>query len=383
MNIIYGGKKLFTGIKAPRTLMILFLTVIFLLPGSLIFVNRDGVQAAVDDPDNASSRNDSHGITRAQQFTPVLVCNEPGPDPQTKQAYPMDLVTFNCTVTNEGNMYDDYVVDSTPIQGWNIILYPEKFPRIPPLSSPEDDSKKIKSLTVRIVVGDISNANVGNYSIEVTLRSSLSLNTSTLTFTVQILPLHRVEIISPQQKSRLPGEVVMYEFQIWNTGNVNSTYDIWVESSDPLWVVKLVDDSMETINLHIGNGVVAPVIVFIPGNADAGYVHRTTFAASLKREPTPQVERGYVGTKIGNITRIEVEQNELERTKGGIPGDEITFAFEIVNRGNNLDAVIGSTGTFLLFRSPATPVNWNTYVDSSSVNDTGLAKGHAADISFR
>ena len=368
--------------NTPRMLMVLLLSVLFLLPSFLIFVNSEDIYTTVEDLNNASSGCDSLRPTRAPQFKPVLVCNEPGPEPQMKHAYPKGLVTFNCTVTNEGDIYDDYVVDSTQIQGWDIIIYPDKFPRIPPLSSPENDTNKIKKRTVRIVVGRMSNATVGNYSIEVTLRSSLSINTSKINFTVSVLPLHSVDIISPSQKSRLPGEVAMYEFQIWNTGNVNDTYEIWLESSDPDWSVILVDDTMETLELHIGKGVVAPVIVFIPQDADAGYVHRTTFAARLKGEPPAHVERGTVETTIGNITRIEVDQDARERTKNGIPGDEITFTFEITNKGNNLDPIIGSPGTFLLSRSPATPVNWDTSIDSSSVNDSGLEKSLAVEIYF-
>jgi len=371
------------GKRTPRMLKIFFLCVLLLLPGSMIFVNRDGVDTKVENPNNSSSDRDSLLLTRAPQFTPVIVCDEPGPEPQTKEAYPQDFVTFNCTVTNQGDIIDDYVVDSTSIQGWDIIIYPHEFPRIPPLSSPEDDSKKIKKMTVRIVVGEMSNATVGNYSLEVTLRSSLSINTSKINFTVRILPLHRVDIISPQEKSRLPGEEALYEFQIWNTGNVNDTYEIWLESSDPDWSVILVDDSMETLNLHIGKGVVAPVIVFVPPDADAGYVHVTTFAARLKEDPTAHVERGTVGTIIGNITRIEVAQNEQERTKDGMPGDEITFTFEIINGGNKLDAIIGSPGTFVLSRSPITPANWDTYIDSSSINEGGLPKDLVVDIFFR
>ncbi len=366
------------GTRTPRMLMVFLLSVLFLLPGSMIFVNSDEVLTTVGDLNNTSSDRDSPRPTRAPQFTPVLECTEN----TTKSAYPGDVVIFNCTVTNEGDMYDDYSVDCIPIQGWDIVFHPDKFPRIPPLSSPLNDSEKIKSLTVRIVVGDLSNANVGNYSFEVTLRSSLSVNTSKINFTVEVLPLHRVDITAPSQKTRLPGEEVIYEFQIWNTGNVNDTYEIWIESSDPDWSVKLVDDSMETLNLHIGKGVVAPVIVFIPFDADAGYVHVTTFAAKLKGESAAPVERSYVKTIIGNITRIEVDRDGLGNTMEGIPGDELSFTFEIINKGNGPDTIIGSPGTFVLSRSPVIPVNWVTDIDSSSINEGGLPKGLAADISF-
>ena len=366
-------------IKYPRIPMILFLTVLFLLPVSQIYATSNGTRSAIGGPDNAGSSCDSPRTTRTNHFAPVLECGEN----TTKSAYPGHTVVFNCTVKNEGNMTDDYKVTSTAIPGWNIILYPDKFPRIPPVTIPANESEKIKDLTVRVVVGEMSAATVGNYSFEVTLRSQLSpSNISTMNFTVRVLPLHRIEIITPQEKTRLPGEEAMYEFEIWNTGNVDGIYEIWVESSDPDWVVILVDDSMETLNLHIGDMRVAPVLVFIPQDADAGYVHRTSFAARLKGESSVHVERGIVGTKIGNITRIKVNQDGLERTRDGIPGDEISFTFEIINTGNNLDEIIGSTGSFVLSRIPDTPANWGIHIDNAPVKDIGLPKDMAANISL-
>ena len=367
-----------TGIKNLRMPMILFLTALFLLPVSLIYVTSNGTHSTIGNPINTGSDCDSHRITRAPHFAPILECDEN----TTKTADPGDLVVFNCTVMNEGNMTDDYEVTSSTIPGWNIILYPDKFPGIPPVTSPAPESERIRSLTVRAVVG--FNATVGNYYFEVTLRSQLSpSNTSKVTFTVRFLPLHRIDIISPQQKSRLPGEKVMYEFQVRNTGNVDDTYEIWVESSDPDWVVILADDSMETLNLHIGNMEVVPVIVFIPQEVDAGHIHLTTFAARLKDEPSAHVERGTVETMVSNLTRIKVDQDERERTRDGILGDDVTFTFEIINKGNNLDTIIGSPGTFLVSRSPDTPFNWLTFIDNSSLGEGGLPKDQGVNISFR
>ena len=232
-----------------KAIVILFVITIVLLNPLSAFTDNEKIPEA-DVIDQDSIDDESTQSTRGPQFTPTLVCNEPGPEPQTKKAYPMDLVTFNCTVTNEGNFYDDYVVDSTEISGWNIILYPDKFPRIPPLSSPEDDAKKIKKMTVRIVVGDLYKAKVGKYSLDVTLRSKLSSNRSTLTFNIDVLLLHRIDIKTPDMQYKLPEEDVLYEFQIQNLGNGDDIYDLWVDSSHSEWVVLLVDDTQSRLNIQ-------------------------------------------------------------------------------------------------------------------------------------
>jgi len=366
-----------------KVIVILFvITIVMFTPFSAFTDNVRIPGTDVADPEVAD--DESPQSTRKPQFTPTLVCDEPGPEPQTKQAYPMDLVTFNCTVTNKGNFYDDYVVESTKINGWNIILYPDKFPRIPPLSSPEDDAKKIKKLTVRIVVGDLYKAKVGKYSLDVTLRSQLSSNRSTLTFNVDVLLLHRIDIKTPDPQYKLPEEDVLYEFQIQNLGNGDDIYDLWIDSSHPEWVALLVDDTQARLHIQMGRTVVVPVIVYLPADADAGFSQITTLNAKPIDSDYAEIERGFVQTIVKHIYEINIVRDEtLVLERNGEPGGYSTFGFTIINKGNDLDDMVGNPDTFVISDSPNQPRVWETWMDSSDIREGGLPQDLEADIEFK
>ena len=180
--------------------------------------------------------------TRSPVYAPQIVCDEN----TTKSAYPMEIVVFNCTVRNLGNVTDDYEVLTTTIHGWYAIPYPERFIQVPVQDSNAPDWEKNRSFYLKVIVGDLYNATVGKYTIDVTVRSKMCpSNQSTLTFTIHVLLLHIIEITPPEPQYRLPGEDVLYEFTVQNLGNGDAEYDIWVESSDDEWVVRLVDDTQE------------------------------------------------------------------------------------------------------------------------------------------
>ena len=360
-----------------RTIVMIFaMNIILISPILGVFYDEDDTQVKVTDVSgkDVSSADE----TRKPQFTPILLCDEE----MTKTAYPMDLVVFNCTVKNGGNMVDDYKVKSTEIPGWNIILYPDKFSRIPPLSSPANEADKIKSLTVRAVVGDLYSAKVGRYNLDVTLISQLHpSNRSTLTFTIDVLLLHRLDIITPQPQHRLPGEQVMYEFQVQNLGNGDDRYDVWIETSDYEWVAILVDPGQADLRIQQGRIVVIPIQVILPFDVDAGTAQITTLCARAKGDDN--INRGFVQTLVKHIYDIEVNQGEFENVLDGIPGGYTTFGFSIMNTGNDLDDIIGSPETFKVSEAPTIPTTWETWLDTSDIREEGLPKDLEADIEFK
>jgi len=316
--------------------------------------------------------------SRKAKFTPVLECD----DDMTKPAYPMEIIVFNCTVRNDGNMVDDYSVLTTPIKGWNIIPYPDKFSRVPPYTSPADESDKVRKLTLRVVLGDLYNATVGKYTLDVTLKSKLApSNRSTLTFTIDVLLLHRIDIVPPEPQYRLPGEDVLYEFTVQNLGNGDDEYDMWVETSDYEWVAQLVDNTQEILKIQQGRIVVIPIIVYLPEEVTAGTCQITTLCGRpTSSDSLDDVTRGFVQTMVTQIYKIEVDQNNFERVKDGQPGGYTTFNFAIVNKGNDLDTIVGSEGTFTSSKIPEIPMKWETWLDSSDIREGGLPKDLEADI---
>jgi len=315
----------------------------------------------------------SHQSSRQVLCDPILKCNENS----TKSAYPLDIVIFNCTVINGGNIVDNYKVESTSIPGWNIIPYPESWDNVQ--TGEEND------LTLTVVTGDLVDATVGKYNFDVTLRSLLRPeNKVTLTFTVDVLLLHRIDIISPTPQEGLPGEQVTLEYQMINLGNGDAYYHIWVESSDHNWVVRLLDSSQELVYIPRGRTVIVYVTVHIPEATSAGACQITTLCASPYGFDQDPIFRGYGQTSVEQITWIEVLKDGTQEWEiSGEPGEYATFTFAIINRGNGLDKVIGEPGTFVISREPQTPIKGDTWIDTSDIREEGLPSGLEADIEVK
>ncbi len=325
-----------------------------------------------------SPQTDSLSQKRAAKFTPLLETDEN----ISKKAFPRDLVVLNCTVRNMGNMVDDYVVETNTPAGWQIILYPDKFDRIPPFNSPSPESERVKSLTVKIIVGDIYNATVGNYSIDITLKSKLApANISMIPFVVEVGLDHMLDISTPEKQQVDPGQQLIYDFQVTNLGNGDDIYDVWPESSDYEWLVQLVDDTQEILNIEMGDTIIISVILFVPMEADAGQTQITSLWAKpiVKREEPKW--NSWVETSVRKIYDIEIKGTP--EPEEGQPLDYTTFVFTIENVGNSLDDIIGSEGTFVVAKYPSDPAGWEWWFDTTNIREGGLPKGLDADIELR
>ena len=324
--------------------------------------------------------NEEHDSTRSPIHDPYLECLED----TVKTAYPMDLVKFNCTIRNEGNITDDYKALSSTIQGWDIILYPDEFENVPPLTSNASDSDKNRSLSVHIVVGDQKNATAGDYTIEVSLLSQFSpANKCSLNLTLRILPLHGIDIMPPIPQCSLPGEEVVYEFQLLNYGNGDDVYDIWAETSNYNWVAVLENNDQSQIQIPRGGTVIVSVIVFVPLDVDMNTTQITTLCVRAKGDGV--ILRGFVQTIVRHIWIITVDQSEFEHKSSleCIPGKNVTFSFSIMNEGIELDDVIGKPGTFNISESPIVPAEWETWLDTSYIGSEGLPQEIEVNIYFK
>lgn len=353
-------------------------TAVLLMITTVIFCCFEHVPARDDQSRNhivpgSCEEFSSEQSSRQVESDPILVCNEN----RTKRAYPMDIVVFNCTVVNGGNIVDNYKVESTSIPGWNVILYPTSWNNVQ--VGEEND------LTLTVVSGDLVNATVGKYFINVTLRSLLRPeNKVTLTFTVDVLLLHILDIVASSPREGLPGGQVTHEFQINNLGNGDAYYYVWVESSDHNWVVRLLDNTQEQVYIPRGRAVIVYVTVHIPEATSAGNCQITTLCASPYGYNEEPIFRGYGQTSVEQITRIEVVKDGTHEWEVyGEPGEYTTFTFAIINRGNGLDTVIGGPGTFVISKEPQDPMKWETWIDTSDVREGGLPSGLEADIEIK
>lgn len=316
--------------------------------------------------------------SRDSLYKPILECQ----DNITKSAYPLDLVVFNFTLSNGGDIEDDYDVITFGITGWEIIPGPEEFIDVPPYSGPAPESEKVRDLTVAIVVGNVTCARYGDYDINITLRSrNRPSNESTSTIHIRVMHLHDLDIDPPVGRDVLPGDTKSYEFRLENRGNGDDTYDIRIESSNNNWHVELADEGQDRITIEFGGSETVAIMVHIPDFAEAGRSQITTLYARPNSSAEPGDTRsGFVQTSVTKIYNIALRQDESEKVKEGVPGESLRFHFIIENAGNSLDDVIGSRGTFVMSEVPDIPSSWNATIDLSGIREGGLPSEHTVDI---
>ncbi len=341
-------------------------TIVFLMVSILVASSLPSVSYLVPRPDTESGIvvTETGNVlpeTRSPVYAPQIVCDEN----TTKSAYPMDIVTFNCTVRNLGNVTDDYEVVSTTIHGWYAIPYPERFIQVPVQDSNAPDWDKNRSFNLKVIVGDLYNATVGKYTFDVTVRSTMcSSNRSTLTFTIDVLLVHVIEITPPEPEYRLPGEDVRYEFTVQNLGNGDAEYDLWTETSDEEWVALLVDDTQEVLKIQQGRIVVVPVIVYLPEDVDGGTCQITYLCVKPHEDPNASATCASVQTMV-TIPCQPFDMRMDVRKQAGKLEDTLTFTV-YVTFNKEVDGV-----TFLMSEQPS---NWSVEIDDSNIPEWGGTK---------
>ena len=313
--------------------------------------------------------NRGHPETRSPVYAPQIVCDEN----TTKPTNPMEIVAFNCTVRNLGNVTDDYEVLATPIKGWSIICDPYEIDDIPPRNGSAPDAEKNRSLVIRVVTGDYYNATLGKYTLDVTVKSiTCPSNRSTLTLTIYILLVHCIDITPPEGQYRLPGEDVLYEFTVQNLGNGDDEYDIWVESSDDEWVVRLVDDTQGILKIQQGRIVVVPVIVYLPEEVDGGSCQITTLCVRPHSDPNASVRCGFVQTIVKGFPCKPFDMYIEVREKAGQLEDTLTFTVDvIIHKDYGKDKDMEGGITFLMSEQPS---GWSVDIDDSNIPEWGGTK---------
>jgi uncharacterized membrane protein len=181
-------------------------------------------------------------------------------------ADPGTVITFSHTLTNTGDVEDTFSVQTLSKQGWSIQTQPAQVTLMPEINA---------TLTISVSVPAGLSAGVSD-TLTVTAWSLEDPMVMDNLFDEVIVALVPGLVLTPDLGvTSLPGQVVIYEHLLTNTGNGVDTFDLSAVSSQG-WGV--------TVNPRIallseGEYTTVEVWVYVPDRVDAGTEDLTTVTA--------------------------------------------------------------------------------------------------------
>lgn len=232
----------------------------------------------------------------------------PGVDvvaPAGESGAPGDTLYYLFRVQNTGNLTTSYALRVSTPSGWKSTL---------PLHS----NSKINLLapgameTVPVAVTIASNATVGELG-DTTLTATADekprpSDSATVTTTVIAAPTPPEMVVAPPGQSGVPGQTIIYPFEVRNTGVVEAVFRLRVSSSLK-WTTSLPNHPTGRVGpLAPGASETVPVAVEISSKAAVGDACETTLQVTRLGQPRLQDE--------ASVTTIVVAATGFSLTPG-------------------------------------------------------------------
>ncbi|MCS7131973.1 MAG: hypothetical protein NZ934_04530, partial [Hadesarchaea archaeon] len=137
--------------------------------------------------------------------------------------------------------------------------------------------------------------------------------------------------ISPRQRSGLPGETLIYEVSVRNTGALADGYDL--TANDALgWSLSLAPSSL---SLGPGEAGAATLSVTIPSRAAPGVVDEVIVTATSRADPTVRDSDACLAS-VAIVRAVEVAISPGYQS--GRPGSVLSYTVTVRNTGNVPDS---------------------------------------------
>ena len=239
--------------------------------------------------------------------------------PSYQENLPGENLTYIVTVTNTGDVMDNYDVSVSYPEGWQVIYW-FNFINIPPSSSAQ--SELIVIIPENAIPGTSENI------IVTAVSESDDTVTDNDTCTANVKIVRGVEVsISPESRIGLPGENLTYTVTVANTGNVLDNYAL--DNIDTLgWGLSLSESLLEVDN---GTSQNVTLTVAIPDNALGRTLDNITVIATSQENENVRAENSClarVRVVVGVDVRIEPDWQRY------FVGENLSYAVTVVNTGN-------------------------------------------------
>ncbi len=119
----------------------------------------------------------------------------------------------------------------------------------------------------------------------------------------KVIRVHTLQIVAPAGQSAEPGDTILYEFTVYNTGGTAQTYDLSL-SSDLGWAD--LGGIPASVQVAGGGSAVVQVTVNVPETAERGSIDRATLVAISQADPlvndSASVVTSIPVTVLGEVT---------------------------------------------------------------------------------
>ena len=187
--------------------------------------------------------------------------------PSEDSGPPGETLSYSITVTNTGDLLDNYTLTANDNENWGLSLDNTHFEDI--------ENGGSRSTTLRVTIPE--NASLGaEDNITVTVTGTGVENSASCTAHAVILLRDVESAISPSYQRGSPGSVLEYTVTVSNTGNVEDNYEL-TKSDEENWGLTV---SPELLTVPGGKNRTATLSVTIPSDVVLGTEDNITVTAT-------------------------------------------------------------------------------------------------------
>ncbi|MCB0162619.1 MAG: multicopper oxidase domain-containing protein [Anaerolineae bacterium] len=327
------------------------INVVVTIPAEAANGSSDTATVTATSQASASTFASSNLTTTA--VTPVYAVSV-APTTDAQSGVPDDVVAYNLDVTNDGNMTETFDVTVSG-NAWDTSA---------PLTVGPLAPGETAQITVDVTVS--SGANNGDSdTATVTVTSQVDTNqsaSSDLTTTASVAAVYGVSVAPTiDAQSGAPNDVVAYNLDVTNDGNVAETFDVTVsgntwDTSAPLTVGPLAPGETAQINVE----------VTIPGGASENDSDTATVTVTSQVDTNQSASSDLTTTATAAVV-YGVSIAPATDSQTNTPGTVVSYNLDVTNDGNGSDTFNVS-------------VDGNGWTTSAPATVGSLAAGETAQI---
>ena len=281
---------------------------------------------ARDDAGNIGDNSVTRSF-RVVTIAPPAVGIEVLISPDENWAAPGENVTFTVTVTNTGNVLDNYDLTVSDNENWGPTLDDNVLEDLSPGENGET--------TLRVTIPEnAENFNRDKITVTATSQENaeVSDNDSCIAHAGPFAPGVEVSI-SPDYDNGMPCTTLEYTVTVRNNGAVDDNYDLsWSDNAgwgDNIW---LEDNSLWVAH---GDENSTTLYVHVPENAEPCTEDNITVTATSQENAELSDNDSCIAHAVSIVREVKVTISPSEND--GLPGDEVTFFVIVMNLGNAHD----------------------------------------------